>query len=56
MLTDRRAGYAPATERLAADLAAIAVPCVGCKDCAGFCEALLDACRVPEIVLKKAGA
>ena len=28
-------------------------PCVGCTDCTGMCQALIDALTVPDLILSK---
>lgn len=38
-------------DALAAELNALQGPCVGCRDCAGLCPALIEALFVPELVL-----
>ncbi|WP_238365096.1 hypothetical protein [Mesobacterium pallidum] len=41
----------PRTEAIAREVAALAGPCVGCSDCKGLCQALIDAICVPEVIL-----
>ncbi len=51
MQTKRIVAHAPHTHALAADLAALHGPCIGCKGCEGLCQALIDAMLVPDIIL-----
>lgn len=46
----------PATPHIGAlelELSSLHGPCVGCTDCDGLCEALIDALVVPGVVLSK---
>ncbi|MGH1368421.1 MAG: hypothetical protein ACRBCL_07365 [Maritimibacter sp.] len=52
MQAKRIAGYAPQTETLARDVTALKAGCVGCSDCKGLCQELIDAMLVPGLVLK----
>ncbi|MDF3416258.1 hypothetical protein HKX54_17435 [Sulfitobacter sp. M57] len=45
-------GYAPRTRALARDLEAQHMVCVGCDDCRGICQALLDSILIPNLILK----
>lgn len=49
---DRVAGFAPKTRALAESLAHLNGPCIGCKDCLGLCQSLIDLMQLPELVLK----
>lgn len=51
MQTKRTVAYAPQTHALAADLAALQGPCVGCRGCEGLCQALIDAMLIPDMIL-----
>ncbi|MCR8825015.1 hypothetical protein [Pseudosulfitobacter koreensis] len=51
MQTKRTVAHAPQTRLLAADLASLQGPCIGCKGCEGLCQALIDAMLVPDMIL-----
>lgn len=52
MQVKREYGFAPRTRALAGEVAALSGGCVGCKDCNGLCEALLEALTLPDMILK----
>jgi hypothetical protein len=56
MQIERVAGFAPRTRALAEELVPLNAPCIGCKDCAGICHALLDLMNLPDLILKGAPA
>lgn len=43
----------PRTAALAADLADLQGPCVGCSDCRGLCMALIEALVLPDLILTR---
>jgi hypothetical protein len=43
----------PNVNELSMDLAQLNNPCVGCCDCVGLCDALIDALVLPDLVLSK---
>lgn len=47
----RDRGETEKTEALAAQITTLNAPCVGCSDCRGICQALLEAMTVPDIIL-----
>ncbi len=51
MLIDRAQAPTPRTEALARDVARLHGQCVGCTDCRGVCQVLLDTLVVPGLVL-----
>ena len=53
MEINRKHGYAPRTSAAAAQVAAMAEPCVGCTDCQGLCQALIEAVVLPDILLSR---
>lgn len=52
MSITRQAGAAPNTADLAQQISGLSQPCVGCTECQGVCEALIDALVIPGVVLK----
>lgn len=51
MTTDRKIAHAPLTRDVAARVAGLGTPCIGCEDCTGVCRTLLDAIVLPDVVL-----
>lgn len=47
----RRRGETDRVEAIATRVAGLGVPCVGCSDCRGLCQALIEVMVVPEVVL-----
>lgn len=43
----------PNVTELSMGLAQLNNPCVGCSDCVGLCDALIDALVLPDLVLSK---
>lgn len=43
----------PRLTALSVDIDDLQGPCVGCTDCVGLCEALIDALVVPDVILGK---
>jgi hypothetical protein len=52
MKIERKIADSPRTRAIAARVSGLSGPCVGCRECRGLCEALLDALILPEIVLR----
>lgn len=50
---ERNIAYAPRTRALAGDIAGLRGGCVGCKDCSGLCDALMEALYLPGVVLRE---
>ncbi|MGG7567827.1 hypothetical protein ACQ5SO_16870 [Rhodovulum sp. DZ06] len=55
MQIDRHVGHAPRSEAAGRMLAALDTPCLGCKDCQGFCAALMQMLSLPDAVLNRPG-
>ena len=55
MKIDRMAAFAPRTRALASELAMMQGPCVGCTECDGMCQELIEALVLPDAILKKGG-
>jgi hypothetical protein len=49
----RSRGETVRTEALAAEIAGMGTPCVGCRNCRGLCRELIEAIVVPDIVLNE---
>ncbi|WP_146347834.1 hypothetical protein [Falsiphaeobacter marinintestinus] len=49
----RSKAVTPRLSALSVDLDQLQGPCVGCADCVGLCEALLEALFVPDVVLSR---
>lgn len=56
MSTVREIGHAPRVRALAKEINHFNSPCIGCTDCDGICQALIEALVVPGIILKERGA
>lgn len=56
MQIERKTGYAPKVETIAAAAALVKGPCIGCPGCRGMCDALIEALSVPEAVLNLSGS
>ena len=53
MKMEQRVAHAPRTKELAEELMNLRTPCVGCSDCSGMCEVLMDVVTIPKTVLKE---
>lgn len=53
MHIDRTKADTPNVNALSVSLSGLGGPCVGCTECVGLCQALIDALVVPDIVLAK---
>lgn len=51
MTISRDIGHAPRTHALAAELNGLNGPCIGCQDCRGMCQALIEALMLPDLIL-----
>ena len=47
----RSRGETRRSEELAAQVAGLGAPCVGCSNCRGLCAELLEAMVLPDIIL-----
>ncbi len=56
MAIQRSVGFAPRVQKLANDIQLIQGSCIGCTDCRGLCEALLEAMTLPELLLARTKA
>lgn len=52
MQIHRDIAHAPRTRALGHTVASLRGGCIGCRDCAGLCSALLEALTLPDLVLK----
>mgnify|MGYP000435948052 CR=1 FL=1 len=43
----------PNINNLSSQIVSLQGPCVGCTDCTGMCQALIDALTVPDLILSK---
>ncbi len=41
------------SDALASELSTLQGPCVGCRECTGLCNALIDALVLPDLILSK---
>ncbi|MBY6056907.1 hypothetical protein [Leisingera daeponensis] len=53
MQISRSKATAPMVKALAAALSGLRRPCVGCSNCAGLCDALIDALVLPDLILSR---
>jgi len=44
------------TDSLVQQLAALHGPCIGCRDCTGLCQVLIDALVLPDTIVNCAGS
>ncbi len=51
MSITRSRGETRRSEALAAQVAGMSTPCVGCTGCRGLCKELIEAIVLPEIIL-----
>lgn len=49
----RNKAETPNMTELSMGLAQLNNPCVGCSDCVGLCEALIDTLILPDLILSK---
>lgn len=52
MRIDRNIGHAPRTEAIGRKLIEASGRCVGCTECQGLCEELIEVLVLPDVVLK----
>lgn len=52
MRIDRNIGHAPLTTAVGQKLIEASGRCVGCTECKGLCEELIEVLVLPEVVLK----
>lgn len=52
MNTKRNVGHAPRVTEVARELGEIGC-CIGCEDCRGLCQALIEAIALPDAVLNR---
>jgi len=43
----------PHTDHLSLQIDSLQNPCIGCNDCTGLCNALIDMLTLPDIILNK---
>ena len=55
MQTERDVGKAPRTKALAEEIANLR-GCVGCTECQGLCQPLIDAVLLPDMILSRVKA
>ncbi len=53
MQINRTKAETPKLDSLAGQVSALQGPCVGCSNCVGLCEALIDTLILPEVILSK---
>ena len=53
MQVARKTAFAPRSEAVGAQLAALNEPCIGCTDCTGLCKDLIDAVVLPDLLLSR---
>ena len=51
MSITRSRGETRRTEALATQIAGMATPCVGCTNCRGLCQELIEAIVLPDLIL-----
>ncbi|UYV36608.1 hypothetical protein N4R57_16630 [Rhodobacteraceae bacterium D3-12] len=52
----RRRAQTDRVEAVASKVAGLGTPCIGCSDCRGLCQALIEVMVVPEVVLGETAA
>ena len=55
MMTQRSIANAPRTTALAQDLSRMATTCIGCTDCGGVCQAVIEVVVLPQVILHPQG-
>ena len=53
MHISRNKAAAPKVQALATEVSGLQGPCVGCTNCVGLCDALIDALVLPELILSR---
>lgn len=53
MQISRSKAAAPKVQSLATEVSALQGPCVGCTNCVGLCDALIDALVLPDLILSR---
>ncbi|UWQ37338.1 hypothetical protein PNH50_17105 [Leisingera aquaemixtae] len=53
MPISRSKSDAPRVKALSAKVSGLQGPCLGCTNCVGLCEALIDALVLPDLVLSR---
>ncbi len=53
MQINRSKAETPQLKALAGQISALQGPCVGCSDCVGLCEALIETLVLPDVILSK---
>lgn len=53
MQISRTKSTAPKVQALASEVSGLQGPCVGCTNCVGLCEALIDALVLPDLILSR---
>lgn len=53
MIINRDKAPAHHVGELAQELSGLHGPCVGCKDCKGLCNALIEALVLPDVILSR---
>lgn len=53
MQIQRSKAETPIVNALADELARLQGPCVGCSDCVGLCEELIEALVLPDVILTR---
>jgi len=53
MQINRSKADASKVKALATEVSGLQGPCVGCSNCVGLCEALIDALVLPDLILSR---
>lgn len=53
MQMELECGAAKRTTQLARDVASLDGPCIGCTECVGLCQALIEVMTMPEVILSR---
>ena len=53
MQISRSKAATPKVQSLATEVSALQGPCVGCSNCVGLCDALIDALVLPDLILTR---
>ncbi|SMH51604.1 hypothetical protein [Maritimibacter sp. HL-12] len=56
MEIERNIAHAPRSRAVAGSIAGLRGGCVGCKECTGVCQALIEALTLPDTILKEKSA
>ncbi|MDF1802402.1 hypothetical protein [Thalassovita sp.] len=54
MQIERQVANAPRTVAVGNEVASLGGTCVGCTDCRGLCQALIEVMTFPEVILNRA--